>query len=384
MRKWCVFMVLGVAGVLAMLSLGAVHAKGCGGTWTWEITPLPVDAAWTFSNPIGVNEKEWVVGFGGADLGSRRPLLWRDGGYEDLLLTCAGTASYDRGTARAINRCGLIAGEINQPGGPNHAVVWDVQREEAYVAHPAPGDVPDFAFTASHMFSLNDKGIGVGFLQNVTSAGFEGERAYRWNRRGRPGELLPVPDGYSSRAYDINNHGIIVGNIFPTDTPSEIRATIWIPKRGKVGGYELIDIHADLTAEFPDIARSTHTTVDDFGRVFGYGLPGTFPPRTWSWMWTRCCGIEFLDVDGSLGVAEGGTGRFQGGWRGSLIAGDTDALFWRCGEPEVLPRLPGYDGHSSEAVNRRGVVVGLAIRQGNTFWWQGSDPWIARRTYTRK
>ena len=120
----------------------------------------------------------------------------------------------------------------------------------------------------------------------------------------------------------------------------------------------------------------------DGGRVYGIGQTSGFA-SLWSWVWDKKAGLRFLDVDGTMGAVVGATRRFQAGYRGDLYAGGTEALVWTRLEPQVLPNLPDHAGNLASDVNAFGVVVGEAIRAGNTYTWQGADPWIARRVWVK-
>ncbi|MFN8676070.1 MAG: hypothetical protein U0Z70_06800 [Thermomicrobiales bacterium] len=86
--------------------------------------------------------------------------------------------------------------------GIEHAAWWDLSRSEPNMATDlTPGSTAPSAVRA-----VNDFGV---------MAGFHGNHAVVWSRDGRTEHAIAVPSGYrSSRANGINEHGVIVGEMW--------------------------------------------------------------------------------------------------------------------------------------------------------------------------
>lgn len=342
----------------------------------WEIELLPSKAEWAVTNPNAINDHGWVAGYGGPDYATTRPVLWRDGTYVDLLEEFPGAEGYSYGLALDVNDEQWLGGAIVGDSGAVVAVLWDGRQDRAHIVHPDAADVPDYSFTDSQIFGLNDKTEAAGLLQNYPGA-YESERAYVWGRYGSPGTLLPIPEGYeASHAIALNNGGVVGGSVVEVASSFRLEACAWI--RGSPGSYELVHIHALLAAEDPAIVRSFVTCVDGRGRVYGIGQNSGFE-GLWAFVWDKHDGLRFLDTDGSVGVVWGASKRALAGFRGDLFSSDVKALVWIREQPYVLPQLPDHDGHVGADANARGDVVGYAMFPGNVVWWQGSGAWIATR-----
>ena len=113
--------------------------------------------------------------------------LWQDGAWTRLGLS---------GAPFAINKREAIAGWAL--GGGNRAYLWDdgVLR-----------DLGTLGGSDAAATSLNDHGVVVGFAK---VAGDLFDHAFLW-RDGSMLDLGTLAGGFVSRAHDINNHGVVVG-----------------------------------------------------------------------------------------------------------------------------------------------------------------------------
>ncbi|MET8352117.1 hypothetical protein [Micromonospora sp. NPDC005206] len=126
-----------------------------------------------------VNADGVVVGTNGDGTG----WVYRDGKLR-LLATPPG---YHAVLVHAVNGRGDIAGTASGAGDSHHAVLWSVDRPQAYRLVGRPGST------------------ATGITEDGTVVGAMGQLPYRWTPQGR-GAALAVPDGYPRASVD-SAHG---------------------------------------------------------------------------------------------------------------------------------------------------------------------------------
>ncbi|GAA0247493.1 hypothetical protein GCM10010492_53970 [Saccharothrix mutabilis subsp. mutabilis] len=121
--------------------------------------------------------------------------LRADGRVTDLGLPFGATNSYPI----AINDRGTVLGGIRTPEGRQRAVRWDKRGRAVDLGALTPE-------SGSWAERINDHDEAIGLS---TSSG-QTDHAVFWDRRGRLVDLTPDPST-ASDAYDLNNHGVVVG-----------------------------------------------------------------------------------------------------------------------------------------------------------------------------
>jgi probable HAF family extracellular repeat protein len=131
----------------------------------WSAIELGVLAGGTWSDALGINDRQQIVGVGGTASGATHALLWQHGMVTDLGVLPGGGSSI----AHAINKHGEIVGQaVDVSGVVGRAVLWT--RGGIADLGTLPGG------TQSAAFAINDRGIIVG-----TSNSASGEwRAVSW------------------------------------------------------------------------------------------------------------------------------------------------------------------------------------------------------------
>lgn len=149
----------------------------------------------------------------------------------------------------------------------------------ACVVLPVHADVPGYAvqylgtdFTAT---GLNEHGVVCGTVYVGTA---EAETLAAVSHGGQPFELLPLPPGMqSSRAHDINDAGVIVGSVCPTQyVTTQPIAAVWRPA---AGGYEV-----EVLGGLPGDPYSAAYAINDLGDIVG---------GSGFWGWNLSTGVLF-------------------------------------------------------------------------------------------
>lgn len=158
--------------------------------------------------------------------------------------------------AAALNDRGQVVGtqNVDPEGSILRAVVWTRGRE-LRVLEPAPGD------DHSTGLAINNRGDVTGTTGPYPSESDDGVRSVVWDRRSRVHVIPNFPDATSSRPYDINQAGQVVGG---SDTPSGVRGYIWDRKSG------IRPIPGLLEGDLSSVPRA----INDHGEV---AASGSFP-----------------------------------------------------------------------------------------------------------
>lgn len=218
---------------------------------------IDLGPAGTEATAYGINDHEVIVGE--AHLGGEptRPMRWHRGEVIDL-----GTLGGTDGTARAVNRCGHVAGYTSVEGRfLMHATLW---------VDGTPIDLGTLGGTTSRAHAINSLGQVVG---ESTTPGDEAAHATLWSNGSITdlGSLGGRPRK-NSVALGINDAGTVVG--YSAVDGGDTHATVWqdgaAVDLGTLGGR-----------------NSRATGINNAGLIVGYSDPPNAKPgnRTHAVLW---------------------------------------------------------------------------------------------------
>jgi probable HAF family extracellular repeat protein len=274
-----------------------------------------------------VNDRGQAVGSAAlVDGDTVRAIVWEDGQLTEL----AGLADYPLGAASAINERGQIVGAVTD-GFRSRAVLWDA----GAVIDLTP---PDWAWCVAS--DINDRGDIVGTC--ARPAGYN--MAVLW-RHGLLTELGVLAGANESTASGINDAGVVIGSVRAT---FEDRSTAFRWADGTMSALPL-----------PPATASTHAfDIDAAGTIVGMatGPAGTSPqPAVWR-------GAEVAPLAGTWGAVIGeARGINNRGDVVGVIYGGTGGYVWSNG---IFQQLESPHGSLPQAINDRGVAVGLIVTEG--------------------
>jgi len=162
------------------------------------------------SYATGINNSGVVVGSSGLSdtHGSDRGFRWSESGGMVNLGTpasqgLASLANFTQSYAQNLNDAGLIVGAADRGSGLTRAVYWD--------ANDVIHDIGTLGGNSGWAYAVNDDNVIVGFSNNGV-----GNRAFGFVPGGTITDINTLLDASSTgwlitRAYDINNSGVIVG-----------------------------------------------------------------------------------------------------------------------------------------------------------------------------
>lgn len=254
-------------------------------------TQLPSLYSGDYTYPRGLNDSDKIVGSSDTSTG-RRPVTWSAG--NGSLVPLGSIASSDAYVG-AINNAGTIAG-ITSPSGGRHLFTMSAEGQLSDQGHTPsyylaikemnasgqivlydPGPLTDgylwsnaqwtrlFDLAGSNYSvpsAINDNGLIVG----MSWPNQQNQKAVCW----RDGQIsaLPVPaDTISSRAYDVNNLGQIVGNC---TTASRSGACLWDPD----GTFHFL---ADCVPGGSSLQLNTARLINDAGQIVTASSSGGGP-----------------------------------------------------------------------------------------------------------
>lgn len=190
------------------------------------------------------------------------------------VLTIPSTATdLGAGYPTAINASGVVVGQMSVETGGQHAFRWTSEGGFTDL-----GTLPGGTSSAAN--AINDAGQVVG---QSTGSGFSAH-AFLWTPGGGMQDLGVLGGSYSL-AYDINSHGVVVGESSVPDELNVNHAFIWSPEDGM---REIGSLGGSQT-----VARA----INDDGLVAGWYFPHD-SEVTHGFVWTEDGG--FTDI-GSLG-----------------------------------------------------------------------------------
>jgi probable HAF family extracellular repeat protein len=281
------------------------------------------------------NQNEVAAGFVGADRGkSSQAFLLTSGGPLDL----TADVPTDNAVALGVNDSGEVAGAYNTATAlrPFRSLRRTGFRELPLL----PGH------TAGAAYSMNVLGDAVGY-----SSGPDGARAVVWSRAGAI-QALPGSAGTTSRAFDVNPRGDVVGI-----SGHQPLATIW-PARG-----------APVTlGTLPGYSASEAVSIAENGNIVGTasGAPGQTRAVLWRSGSTTPVDLGTLP-GGSYSRGRDGNASGQAVGMSHSANGERAVLWTETGDMVDLNTLlavpvPGVTLTDAVSINRSGVI--LAISEG--------------------
>jgi probable HAF family extracellular repeat protein len=266
----------------AINATGAIAGDCSGNAFIWKdgaVTYLEGLPAGSYSQARGINASGHVVGHSGP---FARPVLWKDGTVTDL-----GTFDESHvGIANAINNAGDIVG---QEGGLTRPVLW---RENFLMALGCLEGTMYACF--GEAYDINNHGQVVGRISNVEG---DGVVPFLW-QDGTMVSLGNLPGAHTGWGRSINDNGVVVGWMDFEHGPR--RSFLW--DDGTMIDLGLIPDHTDVEA----------FDINDSGQVVG---------RAWK------------------------------------TAGGYSAFVWEAGTFTLLPDL-AVPYSEALAINNHGVVAG--------------------------
>jgi probable HAF family extracellular repeat protein len=329
-----------------------------------ELLPLPSDP-WAL--PIAMNDDGVVVGGSGG-----RPVRWDPDGRPTPLPTLG----HHIAQVSDINDAGTVVGLAYTPTAVPHAVLWR-----------ADGTVVDLGARHGHLTSyaaaVNDRGAVVGHI---------GDDAVLWQPNGTV-QTLPDPESaWWTTAEGLTDNGTIIGTttlpggvrhsivwrgvdhrptVLPTDTE-----LVAVAGRGWTAGHA-VEPRTTMPAAtvwnpagrvtamgaLPGAAHSWASAVNGSGTAVGSSTFADHSHR--ATRWNRFGAVTELSGPAGfplvLAVAVTDDETVVGYAQGETFPVVQRALRWdRFGRPSELGTLPGTLGARPIAVNRRGMVVGIA------------------------
>jgi probable HAF family extracellular repeat protein len=168
------------------------------------------------SEARGINDSGQIVGQSWDAEDMPRPVLWNGSQVTDL-----GTLGGRVGFAGDINSSGEIAGQSDISLGQRLATRWDAAGVITNLG------TLDGNFSYASAINRNGQIVGTSYATPFTSGAGNPTHATLWN--GTFATDLD-PNGSYSSAYDINDHGQIVGSVQQPEVPGQSRethATLW-------------------------------------------------------------------------------------------------------------------------------------------------------------
>jgi len=163
---------------------------------------LGANLGWQWSVAIGINDRGQVVGWYSDVPGSQNAFLWTSGQAANLGAACDG-----RSSAWDVNDAGQVIGSASDAA--YSAVTW--------TASGVRSELPCLG-VRSEAWAINDAGVIAGVTSVPLPNGFPVDRATAWDADREPTLLSEA----QSRAYGINDSGLIVGTVGQV-------AVIWEP-----------------------------------------------------------------------------------------------------------------------------------------------------------
>lgn len=256
--------------------------------------------------------------------------------------------------AFAVNNRGVVAGVSYGVSAGNFfgtAVAWSTDSDVVALL-PLPGDAESFAN------AINNLGQAVGYSRSRQGAcgNFGADTGMLWDlNNGTSTTLRPLPGDVESRAFGINNSGVMVGtSLGPRQAAPNCSAFFSAVTWDRNGNPTPLRPAASG-------AQSFGVAINEAGRMAGGDLPGFLFERTLVW-----------DKDGNPSPLEGAPGSFAfNAWamnNSGLVTGDhidasfswTGALWNRKGKVDILAPLAGDNLSHGRAINGRGTVVGFS------------------------
>jgi probable HAF family extracellular repeat protein len=183
------------------------------GTGTGTMSYLGTLGGRTSSSAYDINDASQVVGWAMLPNYDNHAVLWT-AATGTFVIQDLGTLGGNSSSATGINNLGHVVGWSTTASGATHAFLWK----------PDTGMIDlDPLGNYSYAQAINDKGQVVINEYNIAF----GYTAFLWTAEDGMKELPPI-SGFESRAYDINNNGLIAGVISTTTGTNLSLAALWI------------------------------------------------------------------------------------------------------------------------------------------------------------
>jgi probable HAF family extracellular repeat protein len=313
-----------------------------------DLGSLTSEPGQDFSVASAINAGGSIVGLSlGAEGFEFHSVRWDKG-----VIRALGDLGGGSSMAAGINNRGDVVGSATLPGTFLHATAWDPAGRIQDLGVLAGGDY-------SEAIAINNRGWIVGWSNRETSPDPEvttPDHAVLW----RDGTLVPlVPDAFSSRAFDINDAGVVVG-VMLIGSPLRGRGFMWdrgrLTELGPPEGWD------------PTSATMHSTGINARRRVVGDGFSefdsGIFEFR--AVLWDRAGVVD-------LGTLGGGNAVFPRAInnRGQIVGGlntpvTQRAFLWDRGTTTILPGL-GESLSQASGINASGEIVGVS--QSHAVLW---------------
>ena len=255
--------------------------------------------------------------------------------------------------AMEINNRGEVAGR--SVGAVTTAVVWDRSGNPTMLM-PLEGD---FSALAE---GINNRGEVAGVSRSGQGAcpdvGFD--TAVVWNRHGVPTALPPLPGDLESRAFAINENGVVIGTSLGTrgvNVPTACEA-IFTPVKWDRNG------NATKLPALPGFLEGFAQDLNNRGDVVGGSIDFSLFPFITGTAWgANNVPAALSPPAGYFDTATNGNNN------NGLVTGETfdlglgglpdRAVVWdRKGNATTLPPLDGDPDSAGQAINNRGAVAG--------------------------
>ena len=339
--KWIVCLAIAVVPVVDVRA-----EEGAAGGGFRVIPTLGGPGAHLRSSAYGINNNGQVVGEAWAEIDSqtyRRAFVWDLANGIRSLGSLGGTGA---DMARGINNCGQVVGTAHavvsgRPDSWSRAFLWD----EA-IGMQNLGTLDDEMPTVvSHAYDINDHGQVVGNSRLRAPGPYDEEHAFLWDANNGMQDLNALFPGPNSYAMAINNQGEIAGKFWPGEGSSH--AFVWSPTSG------LRDLHPSTQGRY-----SLALDINDHGETVGFYSPdGNI---NYACFWDETGSFVSLGPDTATAVGINNKGQVVG--VGRTVGEDHRAFLWDDANGlRFLDDPPGWDIIEPTDINDNGWIVGYAL-----------------------
>jgi probable HAF family extracellular repeat protein len=178
--------------------------QGGGGNhaFFWDGTTLQdIHALGNKSVPTKINDADEIVGWFQTSAIPQKAFRWKSGIMTDL-----GTFGGPESTAFGINQVGQVVGSAETPNLNDRAFIWTDLDGDSISDSGEMVQLPDMGLSSAAN-GVNDAGAATGFVLNSL---FRRRGAIWFNNSGFV-QTGVLPNSTESEAFDINNHGQVVG-----------------------------------------------------------------------------------------------------------------------------------------------------------------------------